>query len=36
MSYSAKLDALKEAIVQDRRILQAAISQIIIKEMPNE
>ena len=36
MAYSAKLDALKEAIIQDRRILQAAISQIIIKEMPNE
>lgn len=35
MAYSAKLDAIKESAIQDKRILQAAISQIIIKEKPN-
>ena len=32
MAYSAKLDALKEAVVQDRKILRKVISQLIIKE----
>lgn len=36
MAYGAKLDAMKEAMKQDRKILHAAISQIIIKEKPNE
>lgn len=36
MAYSAKLDAMKDAMAQDRKILHAAISQVIIKEKPYE
>ena len=36
IAYSTKLDAMKDAMNQDRKILHAAISQVIIKEKPYE